>query len=82
MIESFYLEESQIELYPNPAKNVINFKSETQVDKANITILNSFGQNVSNRLTINSSNQINVSSLPAGFYTIIINGNYSKFQKL
>ena len=81
-IESFDLEGAQIELYPNPATNVINIKSESQIDKTNILILNSFGQDVSNRLNSNNSNQFDVSSLPAGFYSVFINGNSTKFQKL
>lgn len=82
MIESFDLEGTQIELYPNPAANVINIKSESQIDKNNILILNSYGQDVSNRLNSNNSNQFDVSSLPAGFYSVIINGISTKFQKL
>lgn len=81
-IESFILEGSEIKLYPNPATNVINIKSSNKINDDSVLILNSFGQDVSNKLNRISTNQIDVSSLPAGFYSIIINGNSTKFQKL
>lgn len=82
MIESFKQEVSSIELYPNPATNIINIKSANKINDVRLTVLNSYGQDVSNQITRNNSNQIDVSSLPSGFYSIIINGNSSKFQKL
>lgn len=81
-IESFSLSASKIELYPNPTSDILNIKTENSIDDSQLIVLNSYGQNVSAQIKIQSSNLIDVSSLPNGFYSIIINGNSSKFQKL
>lgn len=81
-IRSFRFEGSDIQLYPNPAENEVSIKSENSNSNSEIVILNSFGQDVSNRVTKVNSNKVDISNLPSGFYTLILNGNSSKFQKL
>lgn len=81
-IKSLNIAANKIELYPNPTSDLLNIKSENTIDKSEIMVLNSFGQNVTTHITIRNSNQIDVSLLPTGFYAIIVNGNSTKFQKL
>lgn len=81
-VQSITIEGGEIQVYPNPGVNIVNIKSENSNSNSEIVILNSFGQNVTNRVTEVNSNKIDISNLPTGFYTIILNGSYSKFQKL
>ncbi|MGL5786040.1 MAG: T9SS type A sorting domain-containing protein [Bacteroidales bacterium] len=54
-----------INVYPNPVKDIININSEEAIEKAEI--FNVSGQNV---LNASFTNQISVSSLPAGYYIL------------
>jgi hypothetical protein len=81
-IKSFSFENGAFTLYPNPATNVINIKSESQIESAELIVLNSFGQEITNKVYKTSLTQLDISSLTTGFYTIVVNGKSSKFQKL
>lgn len=64
------------DLYPNPATDIINIK--TDLSKFEIEIFNLFGQSV-----IKSSNdkEINISNLTKGSYLVRINSNNKTFTK-
>lgn len=54
-----------IKVYPNPVKDIININSDETIEKAEI--FNVSGQNV---LSASFTNQISVTSLPAGYYIL------------
>ena len=54
---------NSIKLYPNPATDIVNIKTNQTIE--NITVLNVNGQKV---LDIANQSQINISNLPTGMY--------------
>jgi hypothetical protein len=58
---------AEINIYPNPANQILYFNSDTKV--SNVVIYNSLGQKVVNQ-KINSDNLIDVSGLSQGIYFI------------
>lgn len=63
-----------VDIYPNPTTSVLNVKSD---GKINISLYNSYGQLVINEQSYRFS-QIEVSQLPTGIYTLLINNQISK----
>jgi len=60
-----------VELYPNPASNVLNIVSyNVEIEKINIYNLN--GQLVLNKDVNNNQKTINISSLESGIYIVDI----------
>jgi hypothetical protein len=61
---------SEIMVYPNPAKDVLNLRLPATSSSAtyNLVIRNSFGATVLQQRLSNSTNMINVSALAAGVY--------------
>jgi hypothetical protein len=69
--------ENEIALYPNPTKDILKLKSNSQ--KLNGEIINYLGQIIKNIGIKNS--EIEVKDLPAGIYFLIINNTAYKFIK-
>jgi hypothetical protein len=68
------LHASAVNIYPQPAVNVLNF--ETDITVQEYEIFNSFGRLVdAGKL---NSNQIDISSLPSGIYILQLNGSLIK----
>ena len=76
---------SEIEIYPNPASDFVNFDIEMQnVQSASIVIYNMMGQEVVRQYIKDSHVSINVSDLTDGiyFYSLIVNNETVKTNKL
>ena len=75
--------ESGINISPNPAYNIINIKSVEEINKIkDIKLYNSFGQvfKIENLRKTDSNNlTINVSGLTSGFYLLSITTNKTQF---
>ena len=71
-VDDISLDENTVKLYPNPATDVVNIKSN-QIIK-NVAVFNVNGQKV---LDIANQSQINISNLPTGMYFLNINTNQS-----
>lgn len=63
------LDEIEINLSPNPASDILNVEIPTQIQVENIKILNALGSCV--RELSYTSNQIDVSDLSSGIYSIV-----------
>ena len=61
--------EESITIYPNPAKEILNVKTEYQYKKIKFTILSMLGREV---FPTSEKTQINISSLPSGTYFLKI----------
>jgi hypothetical protein len=64
-------------IYPNPATDIITIETDEQV--TNVELFSSIGQKIN--VTTNAKQQINISDLAAGAYSLIIhttNGNVQK----
>jgi hypothetical protein len=59
----------ELKLYPNPAKDVLYFKSEIQIDK--IIVFDIYGRKLLEK-TLNGDHQINIQSLIKGTYLLQI----------
>jgi hypothetical protein len=72
-----------VEIYPNPANKLINFKIPDQNEKYNLTVFDTKGSIVK-QLEISSTNlNINIENLNAGLYFLKINNDkYSKTYKV
>ena len=72
-----------VEIYPNPANKLINFKIPDQNEKYNLTVFDTKGSIVK-QLELSSTNlNINIENLNAGFYFLKINNDkYSKTYKV
>jgi hypothetical protein len=62
--------DNNVQVYPNPAKDVINVVSDLNVK--NITLVNYVGQMVYNQNVNGNSFQVNVSGLGTGMYVVRI----------
>jgi len=70
---------SQVTVFPNPSNNFITIQSSTELGA--ITIYNALGEIVLQTKSKNTQEQIDVSKLPTGIYTIKVQGGYSKLIK-
>lgn len=59
---------SSISYYPNPAQNVLNYKSSEKVNQ--ITVYNSVGQKIQSHKTDSDQGRLDVSALPIGTYIV------------
>ncbi len=59
---------SSISYYPNPAQNVLNYKSSEKVSQ--ITVYNSAGQKIQYHKTDSDQGRLDVSALPSGTYIV------------
>ncbi len=64
---------TEVTLYPNPVKSLLNVKIKRQDGKSStIKLLNSFGQQLK-QLKVSGSTQIDMSAYPAGLYLVQVN---------
>ena len=70
---------SGIEIYPNPLDGELRFISTTSLIGGSARIINAIGVEVVN--TAINSDMIDVSSLSAGMYTLLVNKDGNKFTK-
>lgn len=68
---------NDIQIYPNPATNILNIKSK---ENAKMNINNMLGQNVFSANLINGINSIDISKLSEGVYVIEVINEISKMQ--
>ena len=61
-------ENNKLQIYPNPAKNIINIKYNSEIEK--ISIFDYLGKEILTQ--IQNNNEINVENLSKGIYTIEI----------
>ncbi|MCF8276451.1 MAG: T9SS type A sorting domain-containing protein [Flavobacteriales bacterium] len=61
------VERNAISVYPNPTKDQINFSTEEQ---GTVEVIDATGRTVLNATSVVGQNRLNVSSLPAGVYTL------------
>lgn len=59
---------SSISYYPNPAQNVLSYKSSEKVSQ--ITVYNSVGQKIQSHRTDSDQGRLDVSALPSGTYIV------------
>jgi len=80
-VEQFTSNNIQINIYPNPANNTLTIQSSTELGI--ISIYNSLGEKVKEiRTKIQEARvEIDISNLPAGVYTLLEQGRYSKIIK-
>lgn len=71
-VDDISLNENTVKLYPNPATDVVNIKTNQTIK--NVRVFNVNGQKV---LDIANQSQINISNLPTGMYFLNINTNQS-----
>lgn len=72
--------ENEINIYPNPAENLITITKEQDVNDLNITIYNSLGQILFDEENINSYNkQIDISNYSNGLLFIKIESNNQQY---
>lgn len=71
-VDDISLDENTVKLYPNPATDVVNIKTNQTIK--NVAVFNVNGQKV---LDIANQSQINISNLPIGMYFLNINTNQS-----
>jgi hypothetical protein len=72
--------ENQINIYPNPANDLINITKEHEVKDINISIYNSLGQTLYTEKKINSNNkQIDIGSYNNGLLFIKIESDNNQF---
>ncbi len=70
---------NEVIIYPTPTNNYININSSSELNS--IAIYNSLGEIVLQTKTKNTQEQIDVSKLPQGFYTILVQRKYLRFIK-
>lgn len=70
-------ENNKLQIYPNPAKNIINIKYNSEIEK--ISIFDYLGKEILTQ--IQNNNEINVENLSKGIYTIEIQLENEKVSK-
>lgn len=74
---SNYLDNNTLEVFPNPAKNIMYVKNESHVNK--IVVYNNLGKAVLTQTTNN--NEVNVENLAHGIYLLEIHTEQNKVYK-
>ena len=69
---------NKIEVYPNPFKDVLNFKLSFEKFPIEVSLLNTRGQDVSNFHITRNNTQINLSYLNSGMYFMIFKDKQNK----
>lgn len=64
------ISDSDIVYYPNPAKNVLYFKSNLPLQNGIITLYNSIGQKVFEKSLIDTDDKIDITNINCGIYCI------------
>src|SRR5690606_30952781 len=59
-----------VEVYPNPAKEILNIKSHTEERILEVQLINSFGQRIASQTVNHKQTTLNVSGLQTGFYLV------------
>lgn len=82
-IDAVATNETEFEVYPNPAKNIVNIKapSGTNIKIARIMLINTVGQVIQDYRISDTSIQLNVERLPKGLYFINISSNNTEVIK-
>ncbi len=77
-------EEIKLKLLPNPASHLLNISFLNSIKSiSTLTIYNNIGQLVYSELLFDNTNQINVSAVKNGIYTLVITTKEGKhYQKL
>lgn len=73
--------EGRVEIYPNPAKNLLNFNFDKYAQEREIYIYNSLGKLVLKRQIHEVNYQIDISELQNGFYQIFVKGEEGVYVK-
>lgn len=70
---------SVVEIYPNPIEGELKFTSATDLSGAQIKIVNAMGIEVISGIM--NTDRLDVSSLGAGFYSLVVNKDGNQFTK-
>ena len=70
-------ENNELQIYPNPAKNIIHIKNNSEIEK--ITIFDYLGKEI--LIKTQNNNEINVENLSKGIYLIEIHSENEKVYK-
>jgi hypothetical protein len=77
------LNDDNIIVYPNPSKNFVNINLKNATTGTTATIFNLMGKQVKTQVLSIGNNNINISELPKGIYTISVsNSDGLKTQKI
>lgn len=77
-IVSEYFDKNLVKIFPNPAKNILEF--EGKLLDSNVEIFNELGQNISKNVKF-SENKVDISQIPKGKYFLKINEKSYPFIK-
>ena len=80
---SNYLDDTQISIYPNPTKDIVNIDitGENASENNKIFIYSMNGQLIEQRTETDNRMQIDLSSLPQGTYIMIIETDKFKYKQ-
>jgi hypothetical protein len=71
------------ECWPNPANDLINLQFENNFENAELSIFNGQGHLIKLEKNMVSGNKVDITSLPAGIYIIVLSNGYQQgFSKL
>lgn len=74
--------QSQLRIWPNPTKNIVNFKFNNTNEPNSISLYDSSGKLVINKIDVNQSlHSLDISMLPKGFYLLDISIGFKKFSE-
>jgi hypothetical protein len=73
--------DSGVQLFPNPANDIIQVAAQTDLTGKNYFIQNTTGKLVRAGRITTSNASLDVSQLPSGFYVLTIDGTSSRFMK-
>lgn len=77
------LDNGTIRVYPNPANGIVNINVGADFANANVTVLNTIGQEVYNGTLAGQLNQVDLSNMASGAYTLIVkSGNNKHIEKI
>ncbi|MFT3796390.1 T9SS type A sorting domain-containing protein [Flavobacterium sp.] len=79
-VGSFQTETKDLIIYPNPAKEVLNIKSKSQVQIASVKVYTVSGQLAMSIMGTNQTATIDVSGLAAGQYFLRIHSDQGSHQ--
>jgi len=73
--------DGRVDIYPNPAKNLLNFNFDKYAQEREVYIYNSLGQMVLQQSINEVTHQIDISKLQNGLYQIMIKGEEGIYTK-
>ncbi len=59
---------TDVSIYPNPAKDIINIELENKVSNGNVSIMNAVGMVLKSAAIVGSNMMLDISELPTGMY--------------